>query len=218
MFEQAGYWPGDSTLKKKDYDTKENAELVDLNRKILSSVGFDGNRKSDFRPEDADFVRQNADKLDPEPFSAFVEKCNRNQPWVWKDPRLTLTIRWWRQFLDLSEVVFPIIYRDTIQGWTSAALRYSIRSPVQSYKYRQGIRRYLVDFTESENADYLEVLYEDLIQRPEQTIERLNHLASSDLTASDFYSIFRGTPGRRQHGAKDIIRATLLYLANFRST
>src|ERR1700686_3366711 len=50
LIARAGYWPGDRTHKKKEFDTYENEELIDLNRRIFEQANYHGNYLMDFSP------------------------------------------------------------------------------------------------------------------------------------------------------------------------
>ena len=38
LLSAAGYWSGEDTFKKRDYNTYENAELIRLNRQLMQRV------------------------------------------------------------------------------------------------------------------------------------------------------------------------------------
>ena len=39
LLSAAGFWSGEGTFRKRDYDTYENSELIRLNRQLLKRVG-----------------------------------------------------------------------------------------------------------------------------------------------------------------------------------
>ena len=52
---RAGYWLGEDTAKKNDYDTFENAELVRLNQRWMKTVAPD--LRYEYRFDAADLAR-----------------------------------------------------------------------------------------------------------------------------------------------------------------
>jgi hypothetical protein len=47
---RGGYWTGDVTFQKTGYNTHENLELVELNRKLLAAAGYTGDYTVEFEP------------------------------------------------------------------------------------------------------------------------------------------------------------------------
>jgi len=215
LLSKAGYWVGDATIKKVDYDTWENAEVVELNSKIFQETGFQEDWTMVYRPEFISRITQQADNLDPKPFLDFIEKCSRHQPWVWKDPRFWLTIRHWRRFLDLSNLCFLVIRRDGMQYWISTTIRRQVQTFGHSRRYSESVHGSLLDFLRQEQASYVDILYEDLLITPEKVIDDINRCAGSTLTLADFKKIFRGRIGRKQHGLKNFLHAAAVYLKNY---
>ncbi|MEW5770617.1 MAG: hypothetical protein AB1831_09670 [Pseudomonadota bacterium] len=215
LLNKAGYWVGDQTMQKIDYNTWENAELVRLNNKILEETGFTDDWVMQFSPDYIDKVAAGFDRLDPAPFQAFVDECNRHQPWIWKDPRLWLTIRYWKRFLDRENVSFLTIRREKIQSWISTTLRRQIQSIKHSHYYDSGIHETIQSFLREEGFGSVDVLYEDLLLRPERVIAEINASIGTELTLDDFKSVFRGVLYKKQHGMGNFLRALAIYLKNY---
>ena len=75
---RAGYWLGRSTVKNKDYDTFENADLVARNRELLHLLapGIDHERYFSF--EDVSRVAQASANLNLKPYRDFLTTCASN--------------------------------------------------------------------------------------------------------------------------------------------
>src|SRR5690242_2078379 len=109
LIARAGYWTGE-THKKRDYDTFENKELIRLNRLLFERAAYTGNYLVEFSSEViARIAKLSAPHGDA--YSSFIAECNQHRPWVWKDPRLWLTIRFWAEFLDLRDCNFILLTR-----------------------------------------------------------------------------------------------------------
>ncbi len=215
MMSRAGYWVGDQTMKKHDYNTWENNELIELNKKILSDTGFDANWTMEYQPDYIDRVMSKAGHLDPAPYRAFVDKCNQHSPWIWKDPRLWLTIRYWMNFLDKENVFFLIIKRESLQSWISIILRRQIQTFAYLKKYFEGTNGAIMDSVHSLQLPHLEIPYEDLLTAPETVIQRINDQLGTTLTVDDLRAVFRGRLYKKQHGLFNFLKASAIYLKNY---
>jgi len=215
LLHQKGYWVGVSTIKKDDYNTWENVELVDLNNQLLRDIGFKENWAMEFQSEFIDRVSEGAQHLNKEPYRGFADRCAQCSPWVWKDPRLWLTIRYWRQFIDLENTCFLVIRRESLQAWISTALRRQIQTMAHERRYIYGIQKSIMDFLDESNLPYVDILYEDLLIHPEPVINSINQLTGAQISVNDLESVFRGKLYRRQHGPINLLKATAIYLKNY---
>jgi hypothetical protein len=215
LISRAGYWMGDATFQK-EYDRHENKELIELNLRIFEQAGYAANQVTEF-PEDAvQRIGSIPDHAGAEVYRMFLKKCDAHQPWIWKDPRLCVTIRYWKRFLDLNSCKFIVLTRGSGQLWFSAILRRKIISYRDSRAYERHIRRSALDFLQSHDASYLEVRYEDLIVRPDQTIAKLNSFLESTLSVEDLRLVYHKplykSPG---NSVLDCVKAVLIYLKNY---
>lgn len=217
LISQAGYWTGDRTFKKKDYDTFENQELIDLNVKLFDEAGYDGNYEMEYADEPIQRIAALADRIGLEPYRAFVNKCNANRPWVWKDPRLWLTIRFWIRLLEPSDLRFIVLTRELMQMWVSVTIRRQIQSYHYLQLYTERVRTSILRFVEEHGLLHHEMCYEDLIVNTEPTIERLNEFLGLELSRADLEAIYSGDLGKRSRGLVDSVKALAIYLKNYRS-
>lgn len=211
----AGAWLGDATKRKPDYDTFENAELVDLNRQLLHDLAPRLDHEHRFDRDSISRIVMRARHADLAPQRAFVDRCNAHGPWVWKDPRLTWTIRVWAPLLDLRKVRFLILTREPLQAWASANLRRHVQSYRFTARYNGEITASNLHFVQSTGAPHLTLSFEDLLLRPEPTLASLNGLFGSRLTLDDLRSVCSLPLGRRSRGPKDLLLALMIYLRNY---
>lgn len=214
LFKSQGYWHGHET-KKKDYDTFENSELVDLNNQIMEQVGFRENWIMKFSPEYIDRVVVPAKALDPQPFRDFIAACENHEPWIWKDPRLWLTLQHWLPFLPLDRIFFIVLKREIMQSWISTTLRRQIQTVEYLRHYNDGVCEKTIECLSNHGLPYLSIVYEDLIMRPESVLAQINQGAGTELTLADFQRAFRGKPYRRQYGLWNLAKALLIFLKNY---
>ena len=212
---KAGYWMGENTHKKPDYDTHENKELIDLNKRLMNELGYTGDHEHEFDTETIEGLAQRANDIDLTPYQDFVDKCQENSPWIWKDPRLTWTIRIWATLLKLDEIAFVILTRDEEQAWISSNLRRHIQSRNFTKRYNLGITLSLKKFLSENNCEYIEYQFENLLLTPEKTVEELNEFLNINLTMSDVKSVYKYPLYKKSRNWKDKLKATAIYLKNY---
>lgn len=215
LLARAGYWTGDETFRKPDYNTYENRRLVELNSKLLQAAGLAATYSDVFDPAYARIVEDAAKGLDPEPFVAFVETCHLHRPWLWKDPRLWLTLRGWSRWLDLGGIKFIVLDRDPGQAWISHQLRRKIVTPAALTRYSRSIHTSICELLDERSLPRLDLQYEDLLMHPEAALRRINAFLDADLRVQDLTSVYSGRLGVRPHGLGDRARACLIYGKNF---
>jgi hypothetical protein len=216
LISRAGYWTGDRTHRKEDYDTFENEELIRLNLQIGDEAGYAGNYIAEFSPQAIRQIDASHKTADLEPYREFVATCNRHQPWIWKDPRLWLTIRFWKPLLDSTACRFILLTRDMKQSWISATLRRQIRSYPDFISYEEGIVKSATQFCEENDLPYLKLHYDELIADPAPVIAELNRFLGTSLGVDDLKAIYRKPLFRRpRSSALDQVKAGLIYLKNY---
>ena len=213
---RGGYWSGKSTFKKRDYDTWENDELIAVNNRIIESANLSGDWTMEFDEAYIEEVQQGFDDRLLQRMEKFVESCEQHNPWVWKDPRLWLTIRHWHDLLDAERTVFVVIRRDPLQAWISATLRRQIQTIDYLKAYDAGIHDTIFRYLDEKNWRYVDVLYEDLMCQPATVIGQLNKLVGTSLTVDDLAAVFKGTLYRKQYGWPKLLHASAIYMKNFR--
>jgi hypothetical protein len=212
---RAGYWPGAATVRKVDYDTFENAELVDINKRLLGQLAPGLNHQHVFRHEDVASIEHAGADADLSLCADFVQRCSSNGAWVWKDPRLTWTIRVWRRVLRMEDTAFLILARNDLQAWISSNKRRHIQSMAFTRHYNSSIIRSNLDFVAESGRPAMSLEFEDLLLRPEATLHRLNSFLGVGLLMSDLQAVHHGPLYRRNRGLVDFFEAALIYLKNY---
>jgi hypothetical protein len=215
LISRAGYWTGDTT-HKKEYDTYENQELIDLNLLLFKQSGFTGNYTMEFSPEAIARITALSGEIDDRPFRAFLQKCDSRRPWVWKDPRLWMTIYFWKNLLPLDDCKFIVLTRDFAHAWVSSILRRHIRSYGSLKRYERSIKDSLITFLDSTRKPYLQLTYENLIVHPESVIGELNTYCRTSLTVEDLKAIYHLPLYKTPRSSPiDFVKAVLIYLKNY---
>jgi hypothetical protein len=215
LISRGGFWTGE-THKKEDYDTYENKRLIELNLTLFRHAEFTGNYLTEFSPEAMARIGSLYGQIDDRPYREFLEECNAHVPWIWKDPRLWLTIRFWKNLLNLEDCSFIVLTRGYLQCWTSATLRRQIRSYRDSRMYEQRVKDSAIDFLKENRLPYVQIGYEELIVRPVDSIDRLNGHLGSNLTVDDLKSVYH-KPLYKAPGSSWVAlgKAALIYAKNY---
>jgi hypothetical protein len=211
----AGYWTGPQTFLKPDYDTHENAGLIGLNRELMKQVGVGEEYTKYFLPAAImDIARLEAPGDDR--FAGFIEECNAHSPWLWKDPRLWLTIRYWDRLLPEQGVRFLLLDRELLQAWISLAQRRLIQTWGNTKTYHTEVQASLRNYLAESRRPYLSLTYEELIVTPEAVLARLTDFLGVPISMGHLTSTYKGTLYKKNKGVLDALEAILIYAKNYR--
>ncbi len=154
--------------------------------------------------------------IDDTPYREFLATCNRHAPWIWKDPRLWLTIRFWQNLLDLNQCSFIVLTRGYLQCWVSATLRRQIRSYRDSRAYEQRVKDSATDFLQENKLPHLQIGYEELILTPAEAVSKLNSYLGSSLTVDDLKAIYHKPLYKAPRSSPvDVCKAVMIYMKNY---
>lgn len=217
LIARAGYWTGLATHDKVgEYSTYENTRLIELNRSLLAAAGYTGNYLTDFCPDLLHRMDHLARSIDVTPYREFLAQCDEHSPWIWKDPRLWTTIRFWSRLLDQHQCRFILLTRSLFYIWVSVLQRRQIRGYRDLRSYETAIVRANREFVAAVGAPAIEICYEDLILHPAESIGRLNRFLGAELSVADLESVYHKPLYRSPNGtARDVARAVLIYAANY---
>jgi hypothetical protein len=217
LIARGGWWTGHDTFKKVDYDTFENRRLIEVNKQLFAELGYQGHYEMVFDPAEIGLFADRSRPVAAKPIRELLYECDSHAPWLWKDPRLWLTIHRWVDFLDLDRTQFINLTRDPVQAWISLTIRRQIQEFGYLKSYLCGIRDSIRNFLVEQRAEYLEMEYEDLLLRPEQSIGRLNDFLAAELRVSDLKGVYRGRLYRKPRGLGDALKAGLIHAKNYRA-
>jgi hypothetical protein len=216
LIARAGYWTGEKTFKKPDYDTFENSRLIELNLKLFGEVKYEGNYTFEFPASAIKEIGCLDSRMDCAEYRAFINQCQEHQPWIWKDPRLWITIRLWQRFLDPGDCRYILLTRGSMQSWISSLLRRRIITYGSLKKYELRINDSIREFLTANKLEHLHVEYEELIVNPTETIAALNGFLGTELSINDLGKVYQGSlyKSPRSSWAKHV-KAMLIYLKNY---
>lgn len=214
LIARQSYWTGVDTFKK-EYDTFENIELIRLNKQLITDAKCSGSYEMEFHQDAIDRIAALDRGRNGGPHREFVAECGRHEPWIWKDPRLWLTIRYWHPLLDWNRCKAVVLTRNPRHQWVSMTLRRKIQSYATMKRYETAVERSLLQFVDANRIDFLKISFEDLIMAPEDTLGRLNRHIGSTLRVNDLASVYQGELYRApRRSVRDLVKAILIYLKN----
>lgn len=212
LIAKQGFWLGEKT-KKLNFDTYENAELVDLNIKILELSGFKRRDCNDMPAPSIERISELINEVDPTPFLKFLKKCKKNQPWLWKDPRLAYTIHFWAQFKDIKNADYLFIDRDPKQSYAGLILS---RKVPMSYQEQiimnQNYKKSCDSCLEKYGLSIYRCLFEDLILEPEEFIQNLNNEFGFNISIHDLTEVYKGNLYTKRYNRWSLLKAKIQYL------
>jgi hypothetical protein len=215
LISRAGYWTGDITAKK-EYETYENQELINLDLQLFKESGYTGNYAMEFSSAAIERITALKGTVDDRLFREFQQKCEAHRPWIWKDPRLWMTIRFWNNLLSLDGCKFILMTRSYNHAWVSSILKRHIRSYGSMKRYERSIKESLIAFLDNTRKPYLHITYENLIVHPEDVIGKLNAYLGTNLTVDDLKAIYTLPLYKVPRSSPiDYFKAVLIYLKNY---
>lgn len=214
LLSRVPYWIGNETYQNEDYNTYENLELTELNRQLINQSGYTGDYRVEFIPSVIQDIASLKEKIDISPYLDFIKTCEENKPWLWKDPRLWLTIRFWLPLIDLKQVQFIVLKRNDLQSWISCNFRKQILSYSFCKKYNQAINGSLINLLQSLDLPYIVIYYDDLIVTPEPVISKINNFLGTNLNLADLQAIYTKPLYKRPRSTIDFILASMIYFKN----
>jgi len=217
LLSRAGYWSGHSTSKKLDYNTHENSRLVELNEQLLKSLDYDQGYSKVVKVEKTQQAAELVNTIDISPFKAFIDECSNETPWVWKDPRLWVTMSFWIQLLDKKDFLVMVVDRDLSQRWISENLRRNIQSYSYCKQYNMQIKEIIDSLISQHGLKSNLLIFDMLIKTPELTLSNINAFIGSSLKMDDLLSVYNKPLYKKTRNYHDLLLAILIYLKNYKS-
>jgi len=203
-----GFWLGHETAKLQ-FDTYENAQLVDLNIQILRKAGYSRRDANDLPPPDVQRIEALIKTEDLGPYTAFVKECENHRPWLWKDPRLAYTMHFWRHIVDVKSVKFVVITREFDQAY--AGLIHSRRVYMSPKQYKLINDNYIksIDlfFKKVGTRSSVSLTFEDLILSPQRMIQQMNEALETSLSVETLERVYKGKLYKKRYHHFDYFRA-----------
>lgn len=217
LLSKAGYWTGDLTCQKTDYNTHENSQLVYLNDLLLKTVDYDKSYSVIVNSLKVTDVELLFDTIDLSPFKALINQCEKSKPWVWKDPRLWVTMPFWIQLLEKDSFHVVFVDRSVSQRWISELLRKNVQTYSYCKQYNFQIEQLIKKFIANHELKSCDVLFDHLVEQPRNTLLLINQFLGSSLTMDDLLAVYNKPLYKKVRGVNNLLQAVLIYLKNYQT-
>jgi hypothetical protein len=127
-----------------------------------------------------------------------------------------VTIRFWKNLLNIGECRFILLKRSLWQIWISGLRRRQIRSYADLKSYETAVLGMNRDFVSKYNAPALELSYDRLIAEPEDTLQDLCKFLDTELLLKHLEAIYHNPLHTAPKASlPDTVRALLIYGKNY---
>jgi hypothetical protein len=205
IFAGQGYFAGEQLRSGDDYNPFgyfEDEALVEANVRIFRDVDFHFHNTWMFAPI-ADSQIASISQLPVEDCDRLlVAACGEHSPWMWKDPRLCMTLSYWANVIDWTNAGVVLTQRNAEdvywsfrrKGWCSAG-------NVQRDKTIERIEKHASNAQATIDRlkiPHISIEYNEYHQQPEAVANRINEFAGLELTTDDlnFHSELDHSCGR----------------------
>ena len=205
IFARQGYFAGEQLRSGDDYNPFgyfEDEALVEANVKLFSEVDFNFHNTWMFAPI-ADSQIEAISKLPTkECDQQLVGACDGHVPWMWKDPRLCVTLSYWTKLIDWSTTGVVLTQRNPEDVYWS--FRRKGWCPSGNARRDQTIERIekhaatALATVQQYNVPHISIQYDEYHECPAEVAQRINEFADLELTPADlnFHSELDHSTGR----------------------
>lgn len=166
----------------------EAETVINKNREIYKAIGYEHDNTWMFDPITAEQVAS-LNRLGALPgHQETVEFYNQNGPWLWKDPRLCYTLRYWWPLMDENTAVL-LVRRDPAAIYNSFLRTKWSKATKQDREYTYGLIAQHMQAAEDTirdlNIPFAEINYEDFQSAPHKICGVIQANFGVDLSLQD---------------------------------
>lgn len=216
------YWLGDKTVFKSNasghYETYENEKLVELNDELLATLNIELNDSSWYDKELFELIKKSVTTVNTKKFVEFIAYCQQHGKWIWKDPRLWITMGFWQELLKGCDVKYIVISRKPLSLWVSLINKRQIVSYSKLKVSERNSQERIIRYLSGCNLSSITVNYDMLVEQPELEIQKINSFLKSTYSLKMFCDLYKGKIKGRTFSIKSFIKAVLIYMKNYNDT
>lgn len=177
----AGYYPGPSQREATEanpFGYFQSLDMMAMNAALFGQVGFPFHNTWLYdRISDAQLARI-ADLEVRDEHRQFLRHCGEHAPWTWKDPRLCVTLAFWRKLIDFGSTRILLVRRDKAAIYNSFVVQNWLKDrPLTREDIYERTDQHIqaaVDTLERYRLPWMEVWYEELLEHPVKVIGAIN--------------------------------------------
>jgi hypothetical protein len=196
IFARQGYFVGGAArpavVQGDDYNPFgyfEADDLIERNVALFRRVGYEFHNSWLFDPISADAIDRIAELTPDVADRELLARYDTRSPWLWKDPRLCLTLPYWARLVDPSNTAVLLILRnpDDVywsfrrKGWCGCgetARQSALDRILQHMQAAQAA-------VERLSIPHLTIEYDDFRNRPLPLAQQISELTGLHLTVED---------------------------------
>jgi hypothetical protein len=219
---QKGYWLGDKTIFKSNasghYETYENERLVELNDELLATLNIELNESSWYDADLFERIRKSSKEVDTNEFVKFINYCQQHSMWIWKDPRLWITMGFWGELLQDCDIKYVVVSRQPMSLWVSLINKRQIVNYSKLRVSERNSHDRIVRYLNNCGFPNTTINYDNLVEHPKAEIHKLNDFLNANYTLKMFSDLYKGKVGGKTFSNKNFIKAVLIYIKNYKFT
>jgi hypothetical protein len=190
LFVNAGYYPGPRQREASEanpFGYFQSQDLMALNVGLFHQVGFPFHNTWLY-DRMADEVRKRIDDLPVgDEHRQFLAHCGQQSPWVWKDPRMCMTLGFWRKVLDLDSTRIILVRREPAAIYHSFVVQNWLRErPMSREEVYERIEQHVAAAREAldrHRLPFIEIWYEKLLAQPDPIVAQVNAFTRAGIRA-----------------------------------
>ncbi len=167
----------------------EADDLIERNVALFRRAGYREHNTWLSDPITDEQIRSIAQLKPSEADRRWVEEYEKNAPWLWKEPRLTLTLGYWWQLVDPERTAVVVLNRDIDESVLSfQRLHWIGDSAYERDEIRRRIlqhRRAAEEAIERHGLPHIQIDFGDYFLRPAEVAKRLSEWCGVDIGPGD---------------------------------
>jgi hypothetical protein len=216
---ESGYWAGNETVIKDNssgqYNTYENVELVELNDQLCEEAKFLFNDKTWYKTDGQQVFEKIVGTTETASFREFLSSCNRHQPWIWKDPKVWLTIGFWVNFIDPKSTRIILLKRNGFKLWLSQVVKRKVYDYFYLDRAEKKATAELKCYLHENNLQFIQVTHESLVSDTELELKRINQFLGSNIKLEHWENIYQKP--KFLSSVKRLFLGLLIYMKNYQT-
>jgi hypothetical protein len=216
---ESGYWAGNDTVIKDNfsgqYDTYENAELVELNDRLCDIADFLFDDITWYKTNGQQVFEEISDTTETASFREFLSSCKSHQPWIWKDPKVWLTIGFWKNFIDPKSTRIILLRRNGFNLWLSQVVKRIIYDYFYLDRSEKTATAELIKYLNENNLEFIQVKFESLVSDTELELKKINQFLGSNIKLEHWEKIYQKP--KFLSSVKRLFLGLLIYMKNYQT-
>lgn len=205
IFARQNFFSGKPVIGGDDYNPFgyfEAEDIIEANVGVFQAAGFAHHNTWKFDPISDSQIERIGELAARDEDQQLLQSWNQHSPWMWKDPRFSITLKYWARIIDWDEVGVILTIRNPEdvywsfrrKGWCQAGQdvrQATIRRIVQ---HAENARRVVDEF----NLPHVAVEYGEYSACPNDVARRIGEFVGLELGVDDlnFHSQLDHSSGR----------------------